>query len=233
MHSKSILATAYALIAVTILLVHEPGFSQPAATEAAQPEEQRICSKDKDAVPGPSVEQDQADAQSLHQPPSKPVQADRPRTELATFGMGCFWGAEADFCVVDGVVATTVGYAGGHTRNPGYRQVSSGMTGHAEVVQVEYDPSRVSYTTLLDVFWTQHDPTTPNRQGPDVGTQYRSLILFHSPEQERTALDSKQRYATAFRQPIVTRIAPATTFYPAEGYHQDYLERRGRVRCRD
>jgi methionine-S-sulfoxide reductase len=156
---------------------------------------------------------------------------DKRRTALATFGMGCFWGAEADFCGLAGVLDTRVGYAGGATKNPGYRQVSSGQTGHAEVVQVEYDPSVISYEQLLEVFWRKHDPTTPNRQGPDVGTQYRSMILFHDKEQERIAKASKRSHAGRFRRPIVSEIVPATAFYPAEDYHQRYLEKRGRARC--
>lgn len=156
---------------------------------------------------------------------------ERPKTELATFGMGCFWGAEVDFCGLGGVVDTEVGYAGGDTPDPSYRQVASGETGHAEVVQIEYDPSITSYQELLEVFWRQHDPTTPNRQGPDVGSQYRSLILFHSPEQAKTAMASLDRHAGKLNRSIVTEIAPIRSFYPAEDYHQRYLERRGRASC--
>jgi peptide-methionine (S)-S-oxide reductase len=170
--------------------------------------------------------------------PVTPEEATRPasdakayRTEVATFGMGCFWGAEADFCGVEGVIDTQVGYAGGRSPNPTYRQVSSGRTGHAEVVRVTFDPSVVSYEALLEVFWREHDPTTPNRQGPDVGTQYRSLILFHGPEQERAARASLQRHGHRLARPIVTEIAAASAFYPAEDYHQRYLERRGRASC--
>jgi peptide methionine sulfoxide reductase msrA/msrB len=155
----------------------------------------------------------------------------RSGTELATFGMGCFWGAEAEFCALDGVVDSRVGYAGGQTPNPRYGQVSTGRTGHAEVVQVEYDPAVISYDSLLAVFWKGHDPTTLNRQGPDVGTQYRSLILYHTPEQEAAARASLGRHGSALRRPIVTEIFPATAFYPAEDYHQRYLEKHGRVRC--
>jgi len=155
----------------------------------------------------------------------------RPDKTIATFGMGCFWGAEADFCALKGVTSTSVGYAGGRTKNPIYRKVSSGRTGHAEVVRVEYDPSQISYAQLLDVFWQEHDPTTPNRQGPDVGSQYRSMILFQDKEQERIAQESKAKQASRFSRPIVTEIAPAKAFYPAEDYHQSYLEKRGRVRC--
>lgn len=149
----------------------------------------------------------------------------------ATFGMGCFWGAEAAFCALPGVVGTQVGYAGGRTLAPSYEQVSSGRTGHAEVVRVAYDPAQIGYESLLAVFWQGHDPTTPDRQGPDVGSQYRSLILFHSPEQEATARASLAQHAAALPRPIVTEIVPAGAFYPAEDYHQHYLERRGRGRC--
>lgn len=159
-----------------------------------------------------------------------PASAKR-RTENALFGMGCFWGAEADFCGLDGVVTTRVGYAGGRTEEPSYEQVSTGRTGHAEVVQVEYDPSKISYEQLLEVFWANHDPTTPNRQGPDHGSQYRSLILFVSPEQEAAARASRQNQAGRFSRPIVTEIVPAGDFYPAEEYHQRYLEKQGRARC--
>ncbi|MEA3278596.1 MAG: bifunctional methionine sulfoxide reductase B/A protein [Pseudomonadota bacterium] len=159
------------------------------------------------------------------------AKAKGPRTELATFAMGCFWGAEADFCGLKGVLDTRVGYAGGGTKNPSYRQVSSGRTGHAEVVQVEYDPALISYEQLLDLFWKEHDPTTRDRQGPDVGSQYRSMILYHSPEQERLARASKKQFAQRFRRTVVTEIVPAATFYAAEDYHQRYLEKRGRVRC--
>ncbi len=152
-------------------------------------------------------------------------------TKLATFGMGCFWGAEAAFCGLDGVVKTTVGYAGGHAPDPNYTQVSTGKTGHAEVVQVEYDPARISYDQLLEVFWEHHDPTTPNRQGPDQGEQYRSLVLFEDPGQEAAARDSMQRHATDYRRPIVTELAAAGDFFPAETYHQRYLEKLGRARC--
>jgi peptide-methionine (S)-S-oxide reductase len=155
------------------------------------------------------------------------------KTELATFGMGCFWGAEAAFCGLEGVVNTKVGYAGGHRISPTYREVSHGNTGHAEVVQVEYDPAVISYDRILEVFWQQHDPTTPNRQGPDFGPQYRSLILFHSEEQRLAAVASLRDIERSgrFARPVVTQIAAETAFYPAEEYHQRYLEKRGRIRC--
>ena len=151
----------------------------------------------------------------------------------ATFGAGCFWGVEAAFRQVKGVTATRVGYAGGQLENPTYRDVCTDATGHAEVVEVEYDPAQVSYEDLLTVFWKSHDPTTPNRQGPDVGTQYRSAVFFHNPAQEAAAIASKERLdkAGAFRRPIVTEIAPAGPFYRAEDYHQQYLEKRGLASC--
>ncbi|HMI56107.1 MAG TPA: peptide-methionine (S)-S-oxide reductase MsrA, partial [Gemmatimonadaceae bacterium] len=139
-------------------------------------------------------------------------------TELATFGAGCFWGVEVTFRNVPGVKDALVGYLGGTLANPTYRDVCTGRTGHAEVVQVKYDPAEVSYEKLLDVFWENHDPTTLNRQGPDVGTQYRSAIFYHTAEQKRAAEESKERVEASgrFRRPIVTEITEASTFYPAE-----------------
>jgi peptide-methionine (S)-S-oxide reductase len=156
------------------------------------------------------------------------------KTELATFGAGCFWGVEADFRQIRGVVATQVGYEGGHTESPTYRDVCSHTTGHAEVVQVEYDPTRVSYDDLLKVFWETHDPTQLNRQGPDVGDQYRTVIFYHTPEQQAAAQASKERLEAEkkYRRPIVTQIVPAETFYRAEEYHQQYLEKRGLSTCK-
>lgn len=153
--------------------------------------------------------------------------------ETATFGAGCFWGVEETFRQVPGVVETTVGYLGGHMKNPTYQDVCTDETGHAEVVQVKYDPAKVSYDQLLDVFWSNHDPTTLNRQGPDWGKQYRSAIFFHTPEQEREARASKDKMQVSgrFRRPIVTEITPASTFYPAEEYHQKYLAKRGLSHC--
>jgi len=155
-------------------------------------------------------------------------------TEKATFGAGCFWGIEAEFRKVEGVVDAAAGYLGGTLENPTYEDVCSGATGHAEVVQVEYDPSRVPYEELLRLFWEMHDPTTLNRQGPDVGTQYRSAAFFHSPEQEAAARASKEELDRSghYRSPIVTEITPATTFYRAEEYHQRYLEKRGLGSCK-
>ncbi len=154
-------------------------------------------------------------------------------TETALFGGGCFWGVEAAFRNEEGVTATAAGYSGGTADNPSYREVCSGSTGHAEVVQVQYDPSQVSYERLLEVFWSAHDPTTLNRQGPDVGTQYRSAIFYINEEQAATAKASKAAHEASnrFGRPIVTEIAPATTFYAAEEYHQQYLEKSGRASC--
>ena len=155
------------------------------------------------------------------------------RMEKATFGAGCFWGVEAAFRRVKGVLDTAVGYAGGTLENPTYRAVCTDTTGHAEVVEVTYDPEQVSYGDLLEVFWNNHNPTTRNRQGPDVGSQYRSAIFFHTPEQETVARASRARLDASgrFRQPIVTEITPASTFYRAEEYHQRYLEKRGLAHC--
>jgi peptide-methionine (S)-S-oxide reductase len=153
-------------------------------------------------------------------------------SEKATFAAGCFWGVEVDFRNTPGVTAARVGYAGGHTENPTYEEVCSGTTGHAEAVEVTFDPSEVSYAELLDKFWELHDPTQVNRQGWDVGTQYRSAILAHSPEQAEVAAESKARAQARFPQPIATEIVPAPTFWPAEEYHQQYLVKNGRATCR-
>lgn len=151
---------------------------------------------------------------------------------IATFGAGCFWGVEATFARIKGVGATTVGYAGGTAENPTYRDVCTGNTGHAEVVRVEYDPNVVSYEQLLKVFWDNHDPTTPNRQGPDLGTQYRSVIFYHTPEQEKEAGASKEQLerSNRYSRPIVTQIEAASKFYRAEEYHQQYLK-KGLAHC--
>lgn len=154
--------------------------------------------------------------------------------QKATFAAGCFWGVEAAFRQVPGVVDAAVGYTGGKLANPTYEDVCSDRTGHAEAVQVEFDPTRVSYDRLLDVFWENHDPTTKNRQGPDVGTQYRSAIFFHDADQEKAAAESRDRLETSgrFRRPIVTEIVPASTFWRAEEYHQRYLEKHGPAHCK-
>ena len=150
-------------------------------------------------------------------------------TKKATFGAGCFWGVEATFRRTQGVTDVAVGYAGGKLENPSYQDVCTGRSGHAEVVEVDFDPDAVSYEELLDVFWSCHDPTTLNRQGADVGTQYRSAIFFQDAEQEGTARLSKEKQDASgrFRTPIMTEITPAPPFYRAEEYHQQYLEKRG------
>jgi peptide-methionine (S)-S-oxide reductase len=149
----------------------------------------------------------------------------------ATFGAGCFWGVEAAFRQLDGVTKTRVGYSGGHTQNPSYEDVCSHGTGHAEVVEVTYDDERLSYNDLLRVFWDKHDPTQLNRQGWDIGDQYRSAIFFHDEEQQETATRSKEQQEGRYKRPVVTQIEPAQTFYEAEDYHQQYLEKRGRSSC--
>ncbi|MDQ2980142.1 MAG: peptide-methionine (S)-S-oxide reductase MsrA [Acidobacteriota bacterium] len=152
----------------------------------------------------------------------------------ATFAAGCFWGVEAAFRQVPGVLSTAVGYSGGNLETPTYADVCERNTGHAEVVEVDFDPARVSYDALLDVFWENHDPTTLNRQGPDVGEQYRSAVFFHDAEQEKAARASKEKLGQSgrFRRPIVTEITPASRFWRAEDYHQQYLEKRGLASCK-
>jgi peptide-methionine (S)-S-oxide reductase len=156
-------------------------------------------------------------------------------TEKATFAAGCFWGVEETFRKVNGVRSTTVGYTGGTTKNPTYEQVCSDKTGHAEAVQVEFDPSVVSYEELLKVFWEAHDPTTPNRQGPDFGSQYRSAIFYHDDGQRTAAMASRDTLQSSDRfnkTRIVTEIVTAREFYPAEDYHQQYLQKRDLAHCR-
>ena len=149
----------------------------------------------------------------------------------AIFAAGCFWGVEAAFRAIPGVTATTVGYMGGTAEDPSYKQVCTGRTGHAEAVQVDYDPEKVTYAQLLGVFWASHDPTTLNRQGWDLGTQYRSAVFFVDAAQQTAATASRQAQQGQKRKPIVTEITPASAFYPAEKYHQQYLEKRGQASC--
>jgi len=153
--------------------------------------------------------------------------------EQATFAAGCFWGVEATFRQIQGVLDTSVGYIGGHTDKPTYKEVCAGDTNHAEAVQIIFDPAQVSYAQLLETFWQCHDPTQHNRQGPDIGTQYRSAIFYHSPQQEIAALQSKaqQQNSGQYTRPIATSIVSATTYYSAEEYHQQYLEKRGLMHC--
>jgi peptide-methionine (S)-S-oxide reductase len=178
---------------------------------------------------GSSVQKNHSPATSLDQPAS-PIAPDR-KLEQATFGEGCFWCSEALFDRLKGVEKVVSGYSGGHVNNPTYEQVSTGQTGHAEVVQVTYDPAKISYTQLLEVFWKTHDPTTLNRQGNDVGTQYRSVIFYHNEEQRKLAEQHKQKLnaAKASHAPIVTEITPFQEFFPAEDYHKDYYRLHGRL----
>jgi peptide-methionine (S)-S-oxide reductase len=152
-------------------------------------------------------------------------------TEKATFGAGCFWGVESTFRDIPGVLDAAVGYEGGTLVNPRYEDVCTDETGHAEVVELTFDPAKVSYDKLVEAFFGLHNPTTLNRQGPDVGNQYRSVIFFHSPEQERVAQEVLQRAQPRFQKPIVTQVEPAQTFYKAEDYHQQYLAKRGLKHC--
>ena len=166
--------------------------------------------------------------------PAPPFEGHGPDgAEPATFAAGCFWGVEAAFRQIHGVLQTAVGYTGGHLPDPSYERVCRHRTGHAEAVEVWFDPAQVSYAELLQTFWRTHNPTTRNRQGFDFGSQYRSAIFFHSPEQQAQALASKQSLEKAHRfpKPIATQIVPAVTFYPAEDYHQQYLEKRGMASC--
>lgn len=155
------------------------------------------------------------------------------KTQKATFAAGCFWGVEAAFRRVPGVLDAPVGYTGGAAAEPTYRQVCSGNTGHAEAVEVEFDPAIVSYSELLDIFWNQHDPTQLNRQGPDVGSQYRSAIFYHSDDQKAVAEQSRRDLSASgrFHSDIVTEVSPASDFWPAEDYHQRYFEKRGLAAC--
>jgi peptide-methionine (S)-S-oxide reductase len=152
-------------------------------------------------------------------------------TEKATFAAGCFWGVEVEFRNTLGVTAARVGYTGGHTEEPSYEEVCTGRTGHAEAIEVEFDPAEVSYEDLVERFWSLHDPTQVNRQGPDMGTQYRTAIFVHSPEQEAKAKASRERAQSRFSKPIATEIVAAGPFWPAEDYHQRYLEKRGLATC--
>ncbi len=154
-------------------------------------------------------------------------------TEKATFAAGCFWGVEAAFMKVEGVVETSVGYIGGHVENPTYEQVCSDKTGHAEAIEIDFDPEVITFEELLDIFWEIHDPTTLNRQGPDVGSQYRSAIFFHSQEQQEIALAARDALSASgeFDKPVVTQIDPAGTYYRAEEYHQRYAEKNPNAAC--
>lgn len=156
------------------------------------------------------------------------------KIEKATFAAGCFWGIESAFCQIDGVISTQVGYSGGHSENPTYDEVCKDKTGHAESVLIEFDSDIVSYDRLLELFWNIHDPTTLNRQGPDVGSQYRSIVFYHNEEQKKKAFALKEKLEKSgkFSKKIVTEIIPETKFYKAEDYHQKYFHKRGIARCK-
>ncbi|MBN2136379.1 MAG: peptide-methionine (S)-S-oxide reductase MsrA [Sedimentisphaerales bacterium] len=165
--------------------------------------------------------------------PQTPAPPEKTQYQKATFAAGCFWGVEASFRAVEGVVDTRVGYTGGTSPYPTYKQVCTDKTGHAEAVEITFDPNKVSFEQLLDIFWKIHDPTTLNRQGPDVGTQYRSAVFCHTEQQKDAALASikKLRKTRAFKKPIVTQVLPAGEFHQAEEYHQRYLEKQGKTSC--
>ncbi|HOC78299.1 MAG TPA: peptide-methionine (S)-S-oxide reductase MsrA [Methanofastidiosum sp.] len=154
--------------------------------------------------------------------------------EKATFAAGCFWGVESAFCQVEGVISTTVGYSGGNTKNPTYEEVCTDKTGHAESVLIEFNPELITYEKLLELFWSIHDPTTLNRQGPDIGNQYRSIVFYHSEEQKNMAIYIKDKLEKSkrFSRKIVTEIIPSTVFYKAEEYHQKYFQKHGLVKCK-
>jgi len=154
--------------------------------------------------------------------------------EKATFAAGCFWGIESAFCQVEGVISTTVGYSGGNTKNPTYEEVCTDKTGHAESVLIEFNPELITYEKLLELFWSIHDPTTLNRQGPDIGSQYRSIVFYHSEEQKNMAINTKDKLEKSkrFSRKIVTEIIPSTVFYKAEEYHQKYFQKHGLVKCK-
>ena len=155
-------------------------------------------------------------------------------SEKATFAAGCFWGVESAFCQVEGVISTTVGYSGGNTKNPTYEEVCTDKTGHAESVLIEFNPELITYEKLLELFWSIHDPTTLNRQGPDIGSQYRSIVFYHSEEQKNMAINTKDKLEKSkrFSRKIVTEIIPSTVFYKAEEYHQKYFQKHGLVKCK-
>jgi len=155
-------------------------------------------------------------------------------SEKATFAAGCFWGVESAFCQVEGVISTTVGYSGGNTKNPTYEEVCTDKTGHAESVLIEFNPELITYEKLLELFWSIHDPTTLNRQGPDIGSQYRSIVFYHSEEQKNMAIYTKDKLEKSkrFSRKIVTEIIPSTVFYKAEEYHQKYFQKHGLVKCK-
>lgn len=209
-------------LAVGMLLLHQYRQAQAMRQAAAVAQLRAMKMKEQAAARAASV------AAANTQTSTKDVIMKR-----ATFGAGCFWGVEATFRRIPGVIDTAVGFEGGHTENPSYKQVRTDRTGHAEVVEVQYDPAKVGYDKLLEVFWSAHDPTQVNRQGPDFGTQYRTVIFYHDDEQKAQAEASRKQLDASgrFSRPIATEIVPAGPFYRAEEYHQRYLEKNGMENC--
>ncbi len=193
----------------------------------------KLFHRTRDAVEAPAVPTAERTENQTLPPDSDRSRIDPTTLQTATFGAGCFWGVEEAYRQVDGVVDTAVGFSGGSTTDPSYKEVCTGRTGHAEVVQVTFDPSKVSYEKLLDVLWDNHNPTTRNRQGWDIGSQYRSVIFTHTPEQVDAAHRSVEQLEQSgrFRKPVVTEIIPFSEFYRAEDYHQQYLAKRGQGAC--
>jgi peptide-methionine (S)-S-oxide reductase len=193
----------------------------------------KLFHRTREAVEEPTTSTMVETADQTFPPDSDRSRVDTTTLQTATFGAGCFWGVEEAYRQVDGVVDTAVGFSGGTTTDPSYKEVCTGRTGHAEVVQVTFDPSKVSYEKLMDVLWDNHNPTTRNRQGWDIGSQYRSVIFTHTPEQDDAARRSVEQLeqSSRFRKPIVTEIVPFSEFYRAEDYHQQYLAKRGQGAC--
>ena len=219
--SRSGLAPLFCLVAWLSVACSQPQGSNP--TKPSAPNEPTTAASASDpTAENPTRAQAMTDTPTPADPEKTPP-AGAPATEIATFGNGCFWCSEAVLELLDGVKDVVSGYAGGTVDNPTYEQVCTGATGHAEVVQVTFDPQVISYATLCDWFFKSHDPTTLNRQGADVGTQYRSVIFFHGEQQKAEALAAIERAQPKWRDPIVTEVVPAPTFWPAEAYHQDYF----------
>ena len=225
--------TTITLLIILIAAVPRSGCARKEAANMSSPSKQEAAAnKPQKPVPSKTGSEQTPKAQgSVANRVEEPAKSGK--YEEATFAAGCFWGVEAAFRAVKGVVATEVGYTGGRLKNPTYKQVCTDGTGHAEAVRVTYDPNTVSYQDLLDVFWKIHDPTTMNRQGPDLGTQYRSAIFYHTPQQQALARASMQRLQETrkSKNSIVTQIVPASELYKAEEYHQRYLEKQGKTTC--
>jgi peptide-methionine (S)-S-oxide reductase len=221
-------------LAAAIAMALSLAAALPACRQASR--ERPEPARDDDTDTNPSEVSTMQDSQGVlvkSTPHADPEASGRSRAEIATFAAGCFWGVESTFRQQPGVLATAVGYTGGHVESPSYQQVCAGETGHAEAVRVVFDPTQISYEELLELFWNCHDPTTPNRQGPDIGEQYRSAIFCHGDQQCTAAGESRDRLEASGRhaRPVVTQIEPAGPFYRAEEYHQQYLAKRGLEKC--